>query len=78
MDFMSEPKSLDEIIAGFASDVSVPGPGGRKALTIWLSPTDKERYDRIQRKSGKRFCDKLRELVVAAIHRCDQDTDAVA
>ena len=79
MDFMSEPaKSLDAILESFEADVFQPDPSARKALTIWLTPADKERYDRIQKRSGRRFCDKLRELVVAAIQRCDQEPDAAA
>ncbi len=70
---LAEQKSLDAILEDFVVGADMPDPTTRKALTIWLSPEHKERYDRIQRASGRRFCDKVRELIIAAIDRCDSD-----
>lgn len=72
----SEKKSLDAILEGFVVGEDAPDPMNRKALTIWLSPGQKEKYDRLQRKSGRRFCDKVRELIVAAIERYEPDAAA--
>ena len=77
---MSEPKgrklSLDAILAEFnpmeprAPKAPCPNAGGA-TITVWLSPDDKARYDRLQQLSGRRFGKKLRELIRAAIDRCD-------
>lgn len=81
MRFMSEPqkRSLDAILKGFVTEGSgQPDPAKRRPLTIWLSPEDKEKYDRLQKKSGRRFCDVVRELLVTAIRECDSEPTRVA
>lgn len=72
---MSRPKSLDAILDGFEPET----PAARETVksgapvTIWLSAEYKEKYDRIQERSRKRFCKKVRELIQAAIDRCDPE-----
>lgn len=62
-------KSLDQIISTFAlkddsmkSKIKDGGP-----VTIWLPKEYKTKYDKIQRTTDRRFCKKIRELIVAAI-----------
>jgi hypothetical protein len=71
--YMSEPttkRSLDSILEDFTAECARGEPKTRKPLTIWLSPTDKEMYDELQKNSGKQFCKKLQEIAVTAIRRC--------
>jgi hypothetical protein len=61
--------SLDEILADFnptRSDQPSRLTGGT-TITIWVSPEDKARWNRLQRMSGRRFAKKARELLLAAI-----------
>lgn len=70
---MSEPKpSLDAIIDDFvALQTEQPDPSNRKAITIWVTPEYKEKYDRVQKRSGRQFWNKLQQVVYAAIDRCE-------
>jgi hypothetical protein len=66
-------KSLDAILGDFnpnesISRVSVKSGG---PVTIWLTAEYKAKYDRLQEKSHKRFCKKVRELIQAAIDHCE-------
>lgn len=73
---MSEPtcekRSLDAILDDFnwsaeeREDVKAGGP-----VTVWLTPKYKAKYDRLQEASNRRFIKKIRELVKAAIDRCE-------
>jgi len=66
-------KSLDEIMEGF-SLAAQQSRGTLKTgapVTIWLPAEYKARYDQLQAVSGKRFCKKVRELIEAAIDRCE-------
>lgn len=70
---MSRGKSLDEILNGFtvdASDQSRRQDG--TTLSIWLTLEEKARYKRIQQRSGRRFHVTLRELVLTAIERAEE------
>jgi hypothetical protein len=40
---------------------------GGKPVTIWLSAETKARYDKIQKLSQRRFNQKLREIIEAAL-----------
>jgi hypothetical protein len=70
---MREKKSLDAILGGF--DPSEPEAKDslrdRKPITIWVPAYAKERYDRIQQKSGRRFSKKARELLLAALEMAE-------
>lgn len=39
----------------------------QRPLTVWLSATDKARYDRIQKMSNRRFNKMIREVIQAAL-----------
>lgn len=61
--------SLDDILGDFN-----PGDSSGKSslksgapIAVWLSAEDKARYDKLQQTSGRRFCKKLRELILAAM-----------
>lgn len=65
-------KSLDKILGDFKpSEASKQsGTSERRAVTIWLKPDEKARYDRLQQlsKSGdRRFSDITRETMLALI-----------
>jgi len=40
----------------------------RKAVTVWLPETDKEKYDIIQNKSCRKFSKRIRNLVIKEIN----------
>lgn len=40
-------------------------------ITIWLPKEYKIRYDKLQQKSSRRFCKKLRELFMMAIDKTE-------
>lgn len=71
-------KSLDAILADFNPMDRDSSEKFIKAgtVTIWLDPEYKSKYDRIQEKSQRRFGKKLRELVRAAIDRCETEAKA--
>lgn len=63
-------KSLDEVLGDFEqTEEETWGP--RKPITIWIPESYKIKYDKIQDKSSRRFCKKLRELVLIAIDKTD-------
>lgn len=47
-----------------------------KPITLWLPEDYKIRYDDLQKKSSRRFCKKLRELVLIAIDKTDSKKTA--
>jgi hypothetical protein len=65
---MREKLSLEGILADFTmKDAGMLGPKGRQAVTIWLTPEDHARYERLQSMSKKRFSKKAREALLALI-----------
>ena len=71
---MRDKKSLDSILENFNPSDSTHRIrlSDGKPLTIWLCQGDKDRYDRLQQTSGRRFCVKLRELILAAMEVAEQ------
>jgi shikimate kinase len=71
-------KSLDEILADFdLSDTS--NPSGLKSggpVTIWLPAEFKERYDRLQKVSDRKFCKKVREALKVMIELAEKRVGA--
>lgn len=66
-------KSLDEILSGFnpSESTSESSLKQRDAVTIWLPPAAKARYDRLQELSNRRFSKKVREILLAAIEQAE-------
>lgn len=62
-------KSLDAILGDL--EVSASGKEWdwreRKAVTVWVNATEKERFDQLQKRTRKDFGKKLRELILAAM-----------
>jgi hypothetical protein len=42
-----------------------------KPITLWIPENYKLKYDELQQKSNRRFCKKLRELMLAAIDKTE-------
>jgi len=64
--------SLDSILADFGTeDLARANWRSRVAVTVWLSPEFKARYDKLQQASGRRFHKKVRELLQAAIEQAE-------
>lgn len=61
--------SLDKLIADFDPTLKTNGSKIKEGgpVTIWLPAEYKAKYDRLQERSNRRFCKKVRELIVAAI-----------
>lgn len=68
---MSKGKSLDDILKGFTIEAPEYGERGT-TLSIWLTQEEKARYKAIQKRSGRRFHGTLRELVLTAIERAEE------
>lgn len=66
-------QSLDAILDNFQfADAAKEGKArAGTTLTIWVPVATKERYDRIQQKSRRKFSSKLRELIEVAIIRAE-------
>lgn len=66
---MREKISLDAIL----DDLEVVGAEGgpdwtdRRAVTVWLRTREKERFDKLQKRTRRDFGRKLRELILAAM-----------
>lgn len=71
---VEKDQSLDEILADFDPKESGSTKQNLKGgtVTIWLSPEDKARYDRLQQLSDRRFITKVREIVRAAISKAEK------
>lgn len=62
-------KSLDQILGDFIPNAPAQ-PRGRRSgttLTLWVPDDLKDRYDRLQQISNKRFSKKAREALEALI-----------
>lgn len=64
-------KSLDTILGTFEPTEAREGLMRGGCLTIWLTPEYKEKYDKLQGMSGRRFIKTLRELIQAAIDQTE-------
>lgn len=68
IEYMRENMSLREILGDFNPTGQIKSDSrSRHAVTIWLSPEDKARYDRLQAASGRGFSKKAREALMALI-----------
>lgn len=75
LEHMKERPSLKEILGDFNPSVSAqPDSRARHAVTIWLSPEDKARYDRLQEMSRREFSKKAREALRALITLAEDRT----
>lgn len=64
---------MDDILSGFSVDaVNAGKKQGETTLSIWLTQEQKARYKAIQQRSGRRFYGTLRELVLTAIERAEE------
>lgn len=57
--------SLEGILADFDPKDPTSDPHHRRPVTLWLPPEEKDRYDRLQKLSHKRFGQKAREALIA-------------
>ena len=65
---MERQNSIDELLENFETESKDDWKArDRYAVTVWLTPDAKEKYDDIQRRSGRRFSRILREVVERAI-----------
>lgn len=69
---MSEPISFDSILSDLFTKENKPIKSrSRRAVTIWVSPEDKARYDRLQRESRRRFSKKAKQALLALIQMAE-------
>lgn len=62
--------SLDAIISDFTPTMDrVTADKAKTTITLWVTEEYKTKYDFLQQKSGRQFCKKLRELMLAAIDK---------
>jgi hypothetical protein len=59
-------KSLDDVLNDFSVEPTQPA-GDYTTITLWVHKDYKARYDELQKKTSRRFCKKLRELIMIAI-----------
>ena len=73
---MSDDKTISELLGDFSATPAKDKQSlkGRGPVTIWLPPDAKERYDRLQMKSGKTFSKKVRELLLVMIEKAEVKT----
>lgn len=70
--------SLKDILEDFSPAANTVTARARRPVTIWLSPEDKARYDRLQDMSGRGFSKKLREIFRAALDVAEDRTASPA
>lgn len=58
--------SLDDLLNDFEVGEEVGRDGGT-TVSIWVTPEVKERYNRMQKISRRKFSKKVRELFLAAL-----------
>lgn len=63
-------KSLDDVLDDF-NPSEHENTCNYKPITLWLPENYKLRYDQLQQKSSRRFCKKLREIILIAIDKTD-------
>lgn len=65
---MTPKVSLEEILGDFnPKGGREAGSKNRQPVTIWMSPENKARYDRLQKGSGGQFIGKVRQAVLSLI-----------
>jgi hypothetical protein len=63
-----EKTTISEILGDFNTEGKMSSDlKGGKPITLWLPKEVKDRFDRIQQTSGRRFSKKLREIFITAI-----------
>lgn len=74
---MREKPTLEAFLGDFrpVEGKNDQGQKGRRCVTIWLTPEDKARYDRLQEMSkgtGRKFSDVARKTLQALIDLAEQ------
>ena len=66
--------SLDQIIEAFdQDDISVQPSSERQAITIWVSTSYQQRYEKLQRETNRKVSKLLKQVVTKVIDRLDPE-----